>query len=366
MKKLCAILSSFALVVGVGLSIPMNEQTAKADSIQNNAYYITATGNEEDGGNSLVYTQGTGDVEISFDMLKDVDFGYFGVVFTFETGIKNFLNRDNYTLFGADGTQVKSSSLAESTDFTFEEGNAYKISFSKSQKSLTISERDLGAITEYETKYSTAIKAGASGVCGLAVMTENARSATVVIDNLSIIENGKSIVESDFNQSEPNLTLVSSHEGGYAGIYDKPKYRVAFVDEEGTLLQESYVCQYNYAICENIPDVEGKVFSHWSESVISIQKNLVVYPVYVAEEDKPVTPPDSSSEEDSSSSDEDSTTDSSQDSTSNSDSGSSSDTQTSTGSDKKSGCGSTIGLSSAGFGLLAVAYMVIRKKEERQ
>ena len=365
MKKLCAILSSFALVVGVGLSIPMTEQTAKADSIQNNAYYITATGNEEDGGNSLVYTQGTGDVEISFDMLKDVDFGYFGVVFTFETGIKNFLNRDNYTLFGTDGTQVKSSSLAESTDFSFEEGNSYKISFSKSQKSLTIAERDLGATTEYETKYSTAIKAGASGVCGLAVMTENVRSAMVVIDNLSIIENGKSIVETDFDQGEPELAFVSSHEGGYAGIYDKPKYRVAFVDEEGTLLQENYVCQYNYAVCENIPDVEGKVFSHWSESVISIQKDLVVYPVYV-EEDKPVTPPDSSLEEDSSTSGEDSATDSSQDSTSNTDSESSNDTQTSTGSDKKSGCGSAIGLSSAGFGLLAVAYMVIRKKEERQ
>ena len=363
MKKLCAILSSFALVAGIGLSIPMTEQTVKADAIQNNAYYITATGNEEDGGNSLVYTQGTGDVEISFDMLKDVDFGYFGVVFTFETGIKNFLNRDNYTLFGADGTQVKSSSLAESTDFTFEEGNAYKISFSKSQKSLTISERDLGATTEYETKYSTAIKAGASGVCGLAVMTENARSATVVIDNLSIIENGKSIVESDFNQSESNLTLVSSHEGGYAGIYDKPKYRVAFVDEEGTLLQESYVCQYNYAICENIPDVEGKVFSHWSESVISIQKDLVVYPVYVTG-NKPITPPDSGSDD--SSSNEDSATDSSQDSTSNSDNESSSDTQTSTGSDKESGCRSAIGLSSVGLGLIAVAYMVIRKKEERQ
>ena len=111
--------------------------------------------------------------------------------------------------------------------------------------------------------------------------------------------------------------------------------------------------------------MEGKVFSHWSESVISIQKDLVVYPVYV-EEDKPVTPPDSSSEEDSSSSSKDSPTDSSQDSTSNTDSESSSDTQTSTGIDKKSGCGSAIGLSSAGFGLLAVAYMVIRKKEERQ
>ena len=361
MKKACLMMASALLCIGT-CSVSLPQQTASADIAQNNAYCITATGTETDGGNTLVYTQGTGDVEISFDMLKNVENGYFGVVFTFETGIKNFLNRDNYTLFSAEGTQVKSASLAGSEDFVFVEGYSYKITFSKAQKTMAIASRAFGDATEYTTEYSTAIKAGASGVCGLAVMTENARSATVVIDNLYILEDGKKVVESDFDKTAPALLSVSSHEGGCADIYDRPKYRVVFVDENGEVLQERYVCQYNYAVCNNIPEAEGKYFFGWSQDVTNVQKDLIVYPIYTDENGTPILP---EIPEDSSSSEEDSSVNSATSDSSVMEEGSS-ESSNEADSGKKSGCKSVIGLTGIGFAVLTATASVMSKKEEEK
>lgn len=275
MKKFYALAVIVALFLGLIAFMPLNNANATADN-SDNGYCITATGTEKNGGNAFVYANALGEAEMSFDMLKNVDYGYFGVVFTFKTGIENFIKRDNYTMFSADGTQMKSDSLTAIENFSFEAGYSYKIVFSKSEKSLSIAAREIGDTAEYKTKYTSSIKAGATGVCGLAVMTTDTRSATVVIDNLRIVENGKEVFASDFNGSEPELELVASHEGGCAEIYNRPRYRVAFVSENGELLQEQYVCQYNYAVCKNIPEKEGKVFSHWSESVACVQKDLVV------------------------------------------------------------------------------------------
>lgn len=349
MKKIYSIAAIVALFFVLVAFIPLNNANAAADTV-NNGYCITATGTEKNGGSAIVYANALGEAEMSFDMLKNVEYGYFGVVFTFKTGIENFIKRDNYTMFSADGTQVKSDSLTEIENFSFEAGYSYKIVFSKSEKSLSIAMREIGDTAEYKTKYTSSIKTGATGVCGLAVMTTDTHSATVVIDNLRIAENGTEIFASDFNGSEPELAFAASHEGGYAEIYNRPRYRVAFVSENGELLQEQYVCQYNYAVCKNIPEKEGKVFSHWSESVAYVQKDLVVYPVYT-DATTPIDPIDPVDPVDPSEPSE--PTD---------------PVEPTEPSDEKGGCGGTIGVCGGALSLLvlSVGYIVFRKEEKRK
>ena len=206
-KIIVALFSLIALLI----INPYKSITAKADAVAVDLSYEITAVSEGDGkgGSAFLFTeyeQTAEEVVISFDMIQNVQSGYFGVVFTSKMSVGDFLNKDNLILFGKNNEQMKSEAIAKSFDFTFERGYNYIVTYSRSKKKLTIG-RSLFGKNEYKEVFKTSLKLS-TGICGLAVVTTNDVSARVLIDNLKITEGDKTLIDSNFDTTEsiPNLT----------------------------------------------------------------------------------------------------------------------------------------------------------------
>ena len=300
-KITLSVLAAFALM-SAALAVPSFEQ-ASADTIPvNNAYVISAVGSDEESGNAFAYVETkTDDVVMTFDLLKGVKSGYFGIVDTLTTGYENYLTRDNFTMFSPSGEQIKSNKL-KAGEMTFDGGYNYQIKILKENKTktMTVSRKILGdSDAEYEETYSSVLSSPFSGVFGLALQSDGADTATVVLDNLKLTSAGSTLIDLDFDSdstSEKTLTLYSDNANSSMTKYDTPQFKVSFYDLSGNLLKQTYVCEGNYTTCDGAPAVEGKEFKNWSESTVNVQRDLIVYPVYGEPEieapDDPVQPED--------------------------------------------------------------------------
>lgn len=277
-KIIVALFSLIALLI----INPYKSITAKADAIAVDlSYEITAVSKGDGkGGNAFLFTeyeQTAEEVVISFDMIQNVQSGYFGVVFTSKMSVGDFLNKDNLILFGKNNEQMKSEAIAKSSDFTFERGYNYIVTYSRSKKKLTIG-RSLFGKNEYKEVFKTSLKLS-TGICGLAAVTTNDVSARVLIDNLKITEGDKTLIDSNFDTTEsiPNLTARFT-ENSYAKIADEFVYKIVFLNENGDYIEERQVGIHDYAECSIIPEnvPTGKYFAGWDKMVSDVTYDSVV------------------------------------------------------------------------------------------
>lgn len=281
----CMLIMSLTLVLG-GIS------TAYAASYPEDNYgaYIVATG-ESSGGDGLTayYSKiGDGNGVMTFDLLHYNGNGWFGIACGNVDNLSNLNELEGYVLSGKTN---KTSLTCDKGDFSFIEGNTYRVTFNGG-KSLVIESKPIKDAGDNFKKELTATMTFSSNLMGIIAVSDGMKSATAIIDNYSLTALDGSYVYSSngFNEDEVkqgttkvvsyNLSTGEKSSVGGAFIHKDIMFTVSFVDEAGELLGQQEVCLYGKASGPSVADKGSLVFVGWSMDVTCVTEDMVVYPTF--------------------------------------------------------------------------------------
>ncbi len=302
MKKRLAL---FTIIVSFMILSLFNLVSVKAiiSYDDNFGAYIVASGPIEGGsGMTLYYTEiGDGNGILTFDLLKSNDAGEFGIVCGDKSSIGILSNMKDYALFGE---EYKSTLEIKNTDFTFVAGYTYQVIFSAKDKIIKLSSKKIGS-DDYSLIFEAQSTYEKSNYLGFVALSNNAKSSSVIIDNLSITDlKGREYVSNSFDDgakiTEGNMKTLYvnpitgdklSAGVGNVFIHKDLLFTVRFMAENGDIISEQKVCSYGSAQAPEAPFKEGYVFDKWSEDTNSITENTVIYPIYKLEEKEPEDDP---------------------------------------------------------------------------
>lgn len=309
-KKLWIGLAAIVLAATTASGMTTVKGEAAATIADNYGAYVVASG-ELSGGDGLTtyYTKiGDGNGIMTFDLLSDNTFGWFGLICGDVTNINDLDALKDYALFGKD---VKTTLDLGELDFSFEAGYTYKATFNASGSKLSLEQKEIGETDDaYTLVFETATTFEKSNVIGMAALSEGRDSSTVIIDNLTITDlkgktnyvnntfDGSSTVKDDSMKiGVYNTSTDATGSVGNVYLHKDALYTVRFVDESGKLIATQRVCLYGSAKAPSAPTKEGYDFVAWSSDLDNIRKDTLMYPLYEVHKDEPVNSQPSSSQD---------------------------------------------------------------------
>lgn len=299
MKKLLFGLASLALSAAALSGVATVQADAASTLADNYGAYVVAAGETSGGdGWTTYYTKiGDGNGVMTFDLLADNTFGWFGLVCgdVANIGAPDFLE---YALFGKD---VKTTLALEDAGLGFEAGYTYKATFNTSGKKISLEKKAIGAEDEaYASVFEAAMTVEKSNVIGMAALSDGLDSSTVIIDNLSItdlsgkttyvdntFDGGTTVKDDSMKIGAYDAETGETNSIGNVYLHKDMLCTVRFVDESGELLATQKVCLYGSAKAPAAPKKEEYDFVGWSEDINGVRKNMLVYPLYEVHKDEP-------------------------------------------------------------------------------
>lgn len=277
----------FAMILAVAI-IPSSSIVKAESADKNSAYIVNASGIEEEDGFIASYYRSNKTVRISFDVLKTIEKGSFGVILAKSSDdIEYYQTAANYFAFSANGEMVATNGAVSSNDVVWEKGKNY--CFDINGKEVIIKNRGYYQ-TEYKDIAKITFTTEMKGVVGICAFSDGIYAANCIIDNLKYYDaDGEEVLRNRFNYSnigdKGTLRVYSTH-GSYAEKFDTVMFNVSFVDEAGNLLSQQKVCQYNYAEAPEAPYKKGYHFVRWSGDTTEINYDTTFYTIYEEGEEK--------------------------------------------------------------------------------
>lgn len=310
MKKLWIGMAAIVLAATTASGMATVKGEAASTIADNYGAYVVASG-ESSGGDGLTayYTKiGDGNGIMTFDLLSDNTFGWFGLICGDVTKVNDLDALKDYALFGKD---VKTTLELGDLDFAFEAGYTYKATFNASDSTLSLEYKEIGEADEaYTLVFEAATTFEKSNVIGMAALSEGGDSSTVIIDNLTItdlkgktnyvnntFDGGSTVKDNGMKIGIYNTATDAKGSVGNVYLHKDALYTVRFVDESGALIAMQKVCLYGSAKAPSAPTKKGYDFVAWSADLDNIRKDTLVYPLYEVHKDEPVTSQPSSSED---------------------------------------------------------------------
>ena len=266
---------------------------AKAEEIEkeeNGAYIVNAVPVADKEGVATLFASANGNLVIEFDLLKGIENGYFGFVY----GTGNSLSSLNgeYMALSRAGKIISNGVTQPDSSLRFIAGHRYK--FELSDSTLTISRHAYAVYSKtvaYEKIYSTKLTTNGTSL-GIFVKSDLDESAYVLLDNVTVTNAKGTVYENAFDDSYSaisGLTGAHSNDGCYNNTYRGATSTVVFTDGNGKTIKVVEACEYTYAFCDEVAEVEGKVLKGWSDDTNKVLKDMIVVPVYG--EPEPENPP---------------------------------------------------------------------------
>ena len=300
MKKLLIGAASLALSVVAFSGVAAVQANAAVYPEDNYGAYVVAAGEVAGGGGLTAYYTKIGDGNgiMTFDLLSDNKFGWFGLICGNVDNINDLTVLKDYALFGKD---VRTTLDLRELVFDFEAGYTYRTTFNATGKTITLEQKEIGAADDrYALIFEVEATFENSNVIGMATLSDELDSATVIIDNLIItdlkgktayvnntFDGGATVKDGSMKIGSFNATTGATNPIGSVYLHKDILCTVRFVDESGTLLSQQDVCLYGAAKAPVAPKKEGYDFVGWSEKLIGIRKDMLVYPLYEVHTEQP-------------------------------------------------------------------------------
>jgi hypothetical protein len=283
MKKLKTALFGVCALCLAALPFGVNGLDAvrgKADRTlqeSNSSYVMSAVSDENSVGVAVTYVKANGNAQMEFDLLKNVENGYFGVLFGQEASLSK-LSCD-YVAFSANGSAFLSQGLPAAS-FAFKSGYRYRVEFDKKSSTARILRKPYAAYEtlSFETVYTAKISSEV-GTIGVFTRSQGENSASVYMDNFyAALADGTTVQES-FDKRVGNIQTAYSNVSSYGQLSAGARYTVVFTDVSGNALKVVDTSEYGYATCE-APMVEGKTFVGWNINPKCVTADMILYPIY--------------------------------------------------------------------------------------
>lgn len=243
----------------------------------NTSYVMAAVSDENSVGVAVTYVAAAGDAQMEFDLLKNVDNGYFGVLFGEKTALTK-LSCD-YVSFSATGGAFCSQGMP-SAEFSFKSGYRYRVEWSKKDATARILRKPYAAYEalSFETVYTAKIAKAVDSI-GVFTRSQGENSATVCIDNFYAALSDGTTVEESFDKRVGKIQTAYSNVSSYGQLSAGARYTVVFTDLNGNAVKVVDTSEYGYATCDG-PLVEGKTFLGWNINPKCVTGDMILYPIY--------------------------------------------------------------------------------------
>lgn len=367
MKKILIGFASLALSVAAFSGVAAVQASAAVYPEDNYGAYVVAAGEVAGGGGlTAYYTKiGDGNGVMTFDLLSENKFGWFGLICGNVDNINDLTTLKDYALFGKD---VKTTLELGELAFGFESGYTYRTTFNATGKTISLEQKEIGATDD---EYAAVFEVGAtfekSNVIGMATLSDGLDSSTVIIDNLIItdlkgkttyvnntFDGGATVKDGSMKIGSYNATTGATNSVGNVYLHKEMLCTVRFVDESGTLLSQQDVCLYGAAKAPTAPKKEGYDFVGWSEKLVGVRKDMLVYPLYEVRTEQPSDSASAADRESSTSSD------------SSNENSSALDSASQSGADVAGGCGGVVAQAAGMIGILTAAGVALATKRRTE
>lgn len=258
----------------------VNKVNGKADRIlqeSNTSYVMSAVSDENSVGVAVTYVKATDDTQMEFDLLKNVENGYFGVAFGEESSLSSLAC--NYVAFSSTGSAFLSQGMP-TPSIAFKSGYRYRVEWNKKNATARILRKPYAAYEtlSYELIYTATISKTVDSI-GVFTRSQGENSASACIDNFYAKFSDGTVVEESFDKRVGNVKATYSNQSSYGILSAGARYTVVFTDLNGNTLKIVDTSEYGYAMCEG-PVVEGKTFVGWNISPKCVTENMILYPIY--------------------------------------------------------------------------------------
>jgi len=312
MKKLYVVLAALALTAVMAFGATGVNARAAEEIEANKAAYVLAVGEIPTGeyvqnGITVYHTKiGDGNAVMSFDLLYLSKAGRFGLTMGNITTVTELQGLEaeaileahkDYILTGKNGVD---STVEVAEDFRFTAGKNYRFTVDATAKTFKLESKAIGANdSAYATEAEGACTFESSNMIGMLTVSEGMTSGTAIIDNLFISDlAGDAIyVNNNFDASSSvkagSMKIKYNVEGADSDFvfkHQNTNHTVRFIDEAGNLLATQVVCVYGSATAPVAPEKEGYHHVGWSEDIVRIEKDMLVYPIYAEGEAPDPTP----------------------------------------------------------------------------